>query len=170
MEKKAEASAWRNLLKRFLNVTVLAIVASANALGGTPTKKTDQDSLAIQVAVGQLDNDRVKAMLQGDTAALDRICADDLIYTHSDGTVETKAKWIESIRSGKQRYERFDRDDVQVHVYGGAAVVTGRSQVKVFSGTHGEFLGTSGTVRLGVTMNYQNEPEPPKNLDVYRAK
>ena len=76
-------------MKHFLKVTALAIVASAIALGETPTKKIDQDSLVVQ-EVGQVDNDRVKAMLHSDAMALDRICADDLIYTHSDGTVETK--------------------------------------------------------------------------------
>ena len=117
----------------FLNVIALAIVASGIALNETPTKNIDQDSLVVK-EVRQVDNDRVKAMLHGDTAALDRICADDLIYTHSDGTVETKAQWIESIKSGNQRYETFNRDNVQVRVYGSAAVVTGRSQVKIFSG------------------------------------
>ena len=81
----------------------------------------------------QLDDKRVEAMLQGDAETLARICDDDLIYLHTGGRVETKALWIESIRTGSHPYKQFDREDVQARVYGDTGVVTGLSNVIVHS-------------------------------------
>jgi ketosteroid isomerase-like protein len=141
-------------MKRFLSIAALIVAAASSAVSQEgdfrPPRRTapypsrvrpvrprptsivpNKDN--VERVIRQIDNERVEAMLRSDIAVLDRICAADLIYTHSNGIVETKDQWIESIKSGAQRYKMFDRDDVQVRIYGDAAILTGRSKVSVTS-------------------------------------
>jgi ketosteroid isomerase-like protein len=83
--------------------------------------------------VGAAEQERVRAVIAADTTALSRLLGDDLTYTHSTAWVETKAQFLESVRSGALKYEKMEHSDVQVRVYGDAAVLTGRSDVRVHS-------------------------------------
>ena len=74
---------------------------------------------------------RIRAMLQHDTAALEPILADELVYVHTTGDVDTKASFLESIASGRRQYLSVDRDDVLVRVSGKTAVVTGRAAMRI---------------------------------------
>ena len=66
-----------------------------------------------------------QAMLHKDGAALEKLCADDLTYSHSAGQLETKAQFIKAISSGKSIVERLDYIDPVVRVYGNVALVRG---------------------------------------------
>jgi ketosteroid isomerase-like protein len=79
------------------------------------------------------DARRFAAMIQGDLTALEGLLAEDLAYTHSNGQIETRAQFLESLRSGKLRYLAAVPSDVNVRVYGETAVVTGRAEMKVSS-------------------------------------
>jgi hypothetical protein len=92
----------------------------------------------------KMEDRRIKAMTQTDSAALDQILADDLTYTHSSGMLETKAQFIESLKSGRVKYESVECDEVKVRDYGTTAVVTGFANFKVQSGGR----GTSFRVRF----------------------
>ena len=70
-----------------------------------------------------------KAVIQKDEAALQRVLADDLSYTHASGTTQTKAEYIAAARRG--RYESFTESDTQIRVYGKTAVLTGYVDVKI---------------------------------------
>ena len=89
----------------------------------------------VEAEIRRLEDERGQAMLRRDAAALDRILADDLTYTHSSGRVDTKPDFIRSYTATDQRYVAFDRDNVRVRVYGDAAVVTGTAKVHVKSDT-----------------------------------
>jgi ketosteroid isomerase-like protein len=79
-----------------------------------------------------LEEQRCAATTQRDVAALERLLAEDLIYTHSSGRVETKAAFLESIRAGNPRYHRIERSDVVVRIYHDVvAVVTGVARFTV---------------------------------------
>jgi ketosteroid isomerase-like protein len=60
---------------------------------------------------------------------LDRLVADDLTYTHSNGMVDTKASYLGALRDGVFRYTSVDLEDLQARSVGEAAVVTGRARV-----------------------------------------
>lgn len=76
---------------------------------------------------------RFAAMIAGDAAALAPLLADELTYTHSNGRVETREQFLESIRSKGLQYRSIEPADMAVRVYGAAAVVTGRAAMKVTS-------------------------------------
>ena len=53
---------------------------------------------------------------------------------HSCGDTETKAQFLETLRSGRIVYEQIEPADVAVRMYGQTAVVTGRSTMHVRTG------------------------------------
>ena len=63
--------------------------------------------------------------MTADYAALDRLLADDLTYTHSTAKVDTKATYLELLLSGRTRYQSLEPADVQIRIYGTTGVVTG---------------------------------------------
>lgn len=77
-----------------------------------------------------LENRRVAALLRADLATLDEILADDLVYTHSSSHVDTKASYLETIRSGKLKYLTLAHRNPTIRVYGTTAVVHGIADVR----------------------------------------
>lgn len=65
------------------------------------------------------------AHLNGDAESLDALWADDLTVTVPKMQVLTKADALAFARSGKMKFQRYETTDVQLRVYGDAAVVTG---------------------------------------------
>ena len=71
------------------------------------------------------------ALVKGDVEALTRLYADDLVYVHSGGNVETKAEFLDRVRKGGLQYQKLELVDPRVRVYGEAAVVNGAFDVRV---------------------------------------
>ena len=97
-----------------------------------------QGSLSPESEVRRLEDERVEAMLARDAAALRRLLADDLTYTHSTGRTQTKAEFIRQYTETDERYTRFDRSDVKIRAYGDSAVVTGTAKMALQGGAAGE--------------------------------
>jgi hypothetical protein len=76
-----------------------------------------------------LDKQRFTAQIQKDSLTLNRLMADDLLYTHSSGVVETKKQFIHSVASGRWNYQAIEADSVTVRFYGPVAILTGRARV-----------------------------------------
>lgn len=70
------------------------------------------------------------ALLRQDKAGLDRLLADDLNYTHSNGKSETKSEYIARVTTGPSHYESFNKSDVRIRVYGDLAILSGYVDVK----------------------------------------
>lgn len=77
------------------------------------------------------DDARYAAMIALDAAALERLLADDLLYTHSSAMTDTKAGYLAALRSGKYRYKRARREDTTVRIHGNTAIVNGRVFIDV---------------------------------------
>lgn len=104
-------------------LTVAALLVAALAL---PARAHAQSA---EQAVRQVEDRRIKALVDDDVATLEAIFADDLTYTHSSAAVDTKASYIAALRSGKTKYESVDRQPSTVRVYGDVAVMTGEALV-----------------------------------------
>jgi hypothetical protein len=81
----------------------------------------------------QAEKDRFAAMVKGDRAALERLLADDLTYTHSSALFESKAEFIKSVTSGTIDYVSIvpSESDWKVRVNGNTAIVNGVAAVNV---------------------------------------
>jgi ketosteroid isomerase-like protein len=86
-----------------------------------------------QDAIKQAEKDWAKGITSNDLALLQAVLADDLIYTHSDGVVDTKAGYIDKIRSGKLKYVVCDHEQMDVRLYTSFALLTARVSVKAIS-------------------------------------
>ena len=88
--------------------------------------------------VQKLEAERFAAMIRGDAAALDGLLADDLVYTHASGKVDTKASFLDDIKAGQLRYKLIRPEDPKLSVYGDTAVATGLASFEV--NNHGQEL------------------------------
>jgi len=85
-------------------------------------------------AILRLEQEWQDALIAADVAALDRLYAETMIYTHSNGSVDDKKSYIESLRSGKAKYQSMTRDEINVQIFGNAAIVTCHWRVNSVSG------------------------------------
>jgi ketosteroid isomerase-like protein len=70
------------------------------------------------------------AVVAKDFAALDRMLMPDLIYAHSTGIIDDKAKYLEKMRAGKQVYAAIDQNSITVRLHGNAAVAHSQIQMR----------------------------------------
>jgi hypothetical protein len=62
---------------------------------------------------------------------MERLFGDDLVYVHSSTTLDTKASFIDSMRSGAVKYRKMTRGEVKVRTYGAIAILTGTGTFEV---------------------------------------
>ncbi|RKP53572.1 nuclear transport factor 2 family protein [Pararobbsia silviterrae] len=88
----------------------------------------DRDRAAVWVERAEsLERLRESAMLRADVAALDAMLEDDVVYVHSNGVADTKARYLESLASGANVYRALSLEDVRVSAASDdVLVVTGR--------------------------------------------
>lgn len=67
---------------------------------------------------------RFDATVSGDVAALERLIADDLIYLHSTGRVDTKRSFIDSLAARGLPYRAFGVEEQQVRMLGDAGIIS----------------------------------------------
>lgn len=127
-------------MNRILLIAVIVIAASSLALGQKPDKTVDKSkpmgekvaaSSSVEQAVQQRLNELNTALNSNDTAALDRIYADDYTLVNPSGAVTTKAQRLAALKSGELKYESVSVDEVNIRSYGDTAVVTDRATVKL---------------------------------------
>ena len=120
-------------MRRILVVLSVVMAISSVALGQTKSKKTDHGmnkSSGVEATLMQIEREWAKVTLARDTVGLDRILASDYIYTDADAHPITKAEFLASLTSGEATFAMFTVDDMQVRVYGDAAVVLGQVVLK----------------------------------------
>jgi hypothetical protein len=78
-----------------------------------------------------LEDKRFAAMIARDFAGLEKLVHDELLYTHSSGVTDTKASWLESMKSGKVKYKSVSCSERQVKLFGEVALIRGRAAIEV---------------------------------------
>ncbi len=79
-------------------------------------------SVEAEQKVRQIDKEWTAALEQGDTATLNRVMAEDCIFSYAlDG--DDKAQFISDIDAGNLRVDSLKRDNVEVRIYGPTAVL-----------------------------------------------
>ena len=99
------------------SIFVLALASVLSAAG--------PDQVAVREVTAAMESLK-QAMIHKDGAALERLLSDDLMYTHSAGSVETKADVIKSIGGGKSIIEKLDFTNTTIRIHGTTALVNGR--------------------------------------------
>ena len=149
---------------RFLRF--FGFVAFASAL--TLLRAADDKLLA---AVRAADEERVAATKSGDRARLDAIFSNDLHYAHSNGKLDTKASYVESLVKRTTVYEKYEYVVREFRPAGpGVVIMLGRALIES-SGTGGKqkndlnFLSVwreeNGKWRFLAWQSCKNPPDTP---------
>ncbi len=64
-----------------------------------------------------------KAVLAQDVKTLDKVFANEMTYGHSNGHMDTKSSFINTIRDKKEVYKELNLDDMTVSIVGNNALV-----------------------------------------------
>jgi len=85
----------------------------------------EQRAIEVEQRVRQLNDEWVKAIVRGDAETLNRVMADDFIFTYPlEG--DDKAQFIADVTSGDLKVEHISREHVSVRVFGNTAILTAR--------------------------------------------
>jgi ketosteroid isomerase-like protein len=112
------------MTRRFLLVALVA-VAFLGVVRWTVKNAAAADDLKSEVM--KAEDARNEALPKGDVAALEKIYADDVVYTNARGETLTKAQHLADLKGRKLNFQSFKHSDVSVHVYGTTSIVTGVS-------------------------------------------
>ena len=106
-----------------MRVMALTLVGMLVAVPTYAQKRnaTEQELLKATQALGEAST------IKKDRATMERLYADDYMYTHSNGTVHNKAQDIAESMSPDIAWTAHKSEDLKVQVYGNVAVVTGVS-------------------------------------------
>jgi ketosteroid isomerase-like protein len=128
-------------MKPLLLAALISFVALPLALSQTPSST---DNKTAEQEVRQMIEQYRTALTKKDTAALERIWADDYTFINASGAVVTKAERLANLKSGATSLDTIVTDpDMKIRIYGGdVAVAINRVTLKgQYSGkaTSGQF-------------------------------
>ena len=102
-----------------LGFAILGVTGAMPALAGDcGGPVTADEALAAE-------DSRYAAQMGDDYGALQKLLGNDLVYIHSSAVVDTKASYIDSMKSGTVKYRVMRRSDVTVRTYGCVAIISG---------------------------------------------
>jgi ketosteroid isomerase-like protein len=84
--------------------------------------------------VRKAEEARIAATIKGDLAALSALLAEDMTYGHSSAKIETKAEFLELLKTGYYQYKSIAPREVTVRLYGETALLGGLADIDVVSG------------------------------------
>jgi ketosteroid isomerase-like protein len=71
----------------------------------------------------------IQAVVKNDIKALDQMLANDLVYSHSSGVVETKQEYLGKLKTGDQKYATIERSNQKTQTYANTGIVTGPARM-----------------------------------------
>lgn len=119
-------------MKYFLALAICCsvILTSCDNTGAVPAV-TSGNSAQTEQEVRNLLKEWITAITQQDTATLNRLAADEHVFTGFDGSTMTKRDNIESLSNPMFHIGSIQTEDVKVQTYGDAAVITGKAILKM---------------------------------------
>ena len=118
---------------------------------GQSPRPMDRGTAKVKEDVLKVEREWTEAYKSRDKDVLNRVLADDFIFTDDEGRVSDKAQYIEAVVN-VIRVESYSLDDLAVRVAGDAAVVTGIWSGKATvagADASGDFRYTDTLVRRG---------------------
>ena len=134
-------------MKPLLLAALISFVALPLALSQTPSSA---DNKTAEQEVRAVIEQYRTALMKGDTAARERIWADDYTFINASGAVLTKAERLANQKSGATKLGTIETDpDMKIRVYGGdVAIAINRVTLK------GQYSGkaTSGQFQASIIL------------------
>lgn len=108
---------------------VLPLLMSSVVLQGAPRNGAPQEADATRTIL-QLEEETKQATIHRDVAFAERTLADNYVGIGPLGTVISKNETINARKNAQLQYESIEISDMVVRIFGNAAVVTGRADVR----------------------------------------
>lgn len=116
---------FRLLLSRTMAVAFFIFSAVAGAQADNSRAGALNNSTALNTA------ERWATVVgEADIAGLDELLHADYVHTHATALVESKAKFIEALKTGARKYDPIKIEDSNVRVFGDSAVISGKFSLK----------------------------------------
>lgn len=112
------------------NTTTMWKFLLASLLIVFTTMTLSADSTSDQIMA--LDRAWAKAVVDKDFAAIERITSPGLIYSHSDGVIDTQAAFLKRLK-GASNYQAIDFSRMEVKLFGDVAILTARARFQVLA-------------------------------------
>ena len=77
----------------------------------------------------------IAAVKKNDIGGVSNFLADDLVYTHSTGIVESKQEYLAKLKAGHQKYTAIELIDPKIRTFGDTAVIN--TQARMTGATKG---------------------------------
>jgi ketosteroid isomerase-like protein len=88
------------------------------------------DPASVRSRIIALEKAWNQAYKLGDTKGLDALLDNEMVLINDDGTVQSKAEFLSSIKASNSQEQQVAPESMHVHVYGNAAVATGVFRAK----------------------------------------
>ena len=72
------------------------------------------------------DDERIRALVAADVAAVERLLGAELVYVHSNAHTEGKASFLDGLRAGRVRYLGVQRSGATVRTWGEVGLLHAR--------------------------------------------
>lgn len=95
----------------------LILLALSQLTFAQTMSKTEKKQAAAKTEVEGLERQRFAAQVSKNFDFLGRVFADDLIYTHSNGKIDSKTTYINSIKEGKSVYDKIEVKELRLRAY-----------------------------------------------------
>jgi peptidylprolyl isomerase len=112
-------------VKRILLFALLIVVLSSVALGQTKGRRSNRSAAPNDQTLRAAELQWLEAFKNRDRQTLDRILADDFIFTDDEGQVYNKSQYIKSVMQAI-KVDSYRIDDITTRASGGAGIVAGR--------------------------------------------
>ncbi|MGD9614805.1 MAG: nuclear transport factor 2 family protein [Alphaproteobacteria bacterium] len=126
-------------------------VAGALALGATSLIGPALAQSGDEAAVKQVVENMRKAYLDKDKAKLEAMTLPQLTYSHSDGRIEDKAKFIDGVMNRKSTVKSLEYPEMTVAIAGDTAIV------RHLWVSESELDGKTTNTRIGVMQVYKKQ-------------
>ena len=115
-----------------------------------PTQAQNSDRQQIEA----LYREMYQAMVAKDSATLMRVHADDFVLIHMTGLRQSRQQYVDAILDGTLNYYAARHEQMDVHIEGDTATLTGHSRV-----TAAVFGGGRHTWRLQLQFRLRRTPD-----------
>lgn len=115
---------------KLLALVVVFSLAQQIPVNGQENHGKTGDVEEIKKEVLKIDEQVHEADARADIQTLDRIFADDMVWT-ARGDVLNKAQVLADFRTGNDKLESIEHYDIHAHVYPNTVILTGRSKSTV---------------------------------------
>lgn len=105
-------------------IVLIYSLVFVNSFGIQAQNNTRADSMLLITLNQQIDD----FVVQRNTAALDKLYADDFVFSHGSGRIEGKQGWFNSVNKGSFLLRQHDSVTVELHP--GIAILRGKLSVQ----------------------------------------